>query len=102
MKKRFAKLCCFTIVLMLLASSLTAFAQPEKNVLLPSEDFSIPVGLEVNWNERHTFEEFEELIDKLAEKYPQYTEKYSIGTSYQERDLWCLEITNENKKMIKK
>lgn len=102
MKKRFTKLCCFTIVLMSLVSSLTAFAQTKKDVFLTSEDFSIPMGLEINWNERHTFEEFEELIDKLAEKYPQYSEKYSIGTSYQENDLWCLEITNENNKNDKK
>jgi len=102
MKKRFTKLCVLTLVFMLLASSLTVFAQPKINEILPSEDFSIPVGLEVNWNERHTFEDFEELIDKLAEKYPQYSEKYSIGTSYQEKDLWCLEITNENKKSDKK
>ncbi len=102
MKKRFSKLCCIIIVVMLLTSSLTAFAQSNKNVLVQSEDFNIPLGLEVNWNERHTLEQFDELIDKLVGKYPEFTEKYSIGTSYQERDLWCLEITNEKKKNEKK
>ena len=31
----------------------------------------------------------------MAETYPDITELYSIGTSWQERDLWCLEITNK-------
>ena len=31
----------------------------------------------------------------MAEQYPDITELYSIGTTWQERDLWCLEITNE-------
>lgn len=61
----------------------------------PGDPATIPDGLDIDWNHRYHFEELEGQLDKLAETYPNITKKYSIGTSWQERDLWCLEITNE-------
>ena len=55
----------------------------------------IPEGLDIDWNCRYTFAELESQLAKIAETYPDITELYSIGTSWQERDLWCMEITNK-------
>ena len=58
----------------------------------PSE---IPDGLDIDWNRRYTFAELEAQLSAMAEQYPDITDLYSIGTTWQERDLWCLEITNK-------
>lgn len=61
----------------------------------PDDPKEVPAGLEVDWNHRYTYAELEGQLKALAKKYPGISELYSIGTSWQERDLWCLEITNE-------
>lgn len=61
----------------------------------PDNPAVIPEGLNIDWNHRYTFAELEGQLAKLAETYPKFSELYSIGTSWQEGDLWCLEITNE-------
>ena len=61
----------------------------------PDAPSEIPDGLDIDWNKRCTFAELEAQLSAMAEQYPDITELYSIGTSWQERDLWCLEITNE-------
>ena len=61
----------------------------------PDAPSEIPDGLDIDWNRRYTFAELEAQLSAMAEQYPDITELYSIGTSWQERDLWCLEITNE-------
>lgn len=70
------------------AERLTLDARPDA----PSE---IPEGLDIDWNARYTFAELEAQLSQMAEQYPDITDLYSIGTTWQERDLWCLEITNE-------
>lgn len=61
----------------------------------PGTPKNVPDGLSIDWNHRYTFAELEQQLKKLAETYPKISEMYSIGTSWQERDLWCLEITNK-------
>lgn len=70
------------------AERLSLDARPDA----PSE---IPEGLDIDWNARYTFAELEAQLSQMAEQYPDITDLYSIGTTWQERDLWCLEITNE-------
>ncbi len=42
----------------------------------------------------HTFAEVETMLANIAATYPTITSLYSIGSSYQGRDIWCLEITD--------
>ena len=42
----------------------------------------------------HTFDEMEQILQDIAEDYPDITSLYSIGKSYEGRDVWCLEISD--------
>jgi hypothetical protein len=44
--------------------------------------------------EYHTLAEIETILENIADNYPDITSLYSIGTTYQGRDIWCLEITD--------
>ncbi len=43
----------------------------------------------------HSFEEMTAFLREAAEKYPDLTKLYSIGKSFEGRELWMLEITNK-------
>ena len=84
----------------LLVLGLTACGSPKQAARLsidarPDAPAEIPAALDIDWNARYTFAELEAQLAAMAEQYPDITELYSIGTTWQERDLWCLEITNE-------
>lgn len=49
----------------------------------------------IDWNTRYTFAELEAQLESIAESYPEISELYPIGRSFQERTLWCMELTNE-------
>ncbi len=49
---------------------------------------------EIDWNARYGYEELEEQLRDIAEEYPQIAQMYPIGTSFQERTLWCMELTD--------
>jgi hypothetical protein len=40
------------------------------------------------------FSEIETSLQQTADTYPEFTSLYSLGKSYQDRDIWCLEITD--------
>ena len=42
----------------------------------------------------HTFDEMEQMLCDIAEDYPDITSLNSIGKSYEGRDIWCLEISD--------
>jgi hypothetical protein len=42
----------------------------------------------------HTFPEIESILDEMANDHPDITDLYSLGTTYEGRDIWCLEITD--------
>jgi hypothetical protein len=42
----------------------------------------------------HTLAQMEQILQDIAANYPDITELYSIGTSYQDRPIWCLEISD--------
>jgi len=44
--------------------------------------------------EYHTLAEIESILENIANNYPDITSLYSIGTTYEGRDIWCLEITD--------
>ena len=42
----------------------------------------------------HTFAQIQSMLQSIASSYPDITSLYSIGTSYEGREIWCLEITD--------
>jgi len=42
----------------------------------------------------HTLAQTEQILEDIANNYPDITSLYSIGTTYEGRDIWCLEITD--------
>jgi len=49
---------------------------------------------QIDWSIRYTFNELEGQLKQMAQENPRITALYPIGASYQERAIWCLEITN--------
>lgn len=47
----------------------------------------------IDWNARYTYAELEAQLKAINAAYPQITSLYPIGRSWQERTLWCMEIT---------
>ncbi len=52
--------------------------------------------VDVSWNRFHDCAGMADLLKKLATAHPDLTRLYSIGQSYEEREIWCLEVTNRN------
>jgi len=44
--------------------------------------------------EYHTFPEIEQILQDISDDHPSITDLVSIGTSYEDRDIWCLEISD--------
>lgn len=76
MKKWIALLCAA------LMTCMPIFAQAE------------PVG-DIDWDARYRYAELEEQLEEIASAYPQIAQLYPIGSTYQERTLWCMELTNQ-------
>lgn len=70
--------------------SIVAATKPEKD--------GLPPNLDVNWDERHDIEFYGTLLNDLVDEYPKLAETYSIGRSWRERDLWCIELTSQKHK----
>jgi murein tripeptide amidase MpaA len=51
--------------------------------------------MKIDWNERHHIEFYGWLLNSLAKAYPRYAKTYSIGHSWRERQLWCIEMSSE-------
>jgi hypothetical protein len=54
-------------------------------------------AVQTYWNQRHTFEQFEMLFKYLRARFPQTVKLYSIGRTWEERNIWCLEISSNGK-----
>ena len=50
--------------------------------------------IEIDWDARYTYAELEGQLEAIAAAYPEIAQLYPIGTSFQERKLWCMELTN--------
>ncbi|HYG60770.1 MAG TPA: M14 family metallopeptidase [Symbiobacteriaceae bacterium] len=50
--------------------------------------------VQIDFARYHRYDDLVYDLRQLAEAYPELTRLYSIGQSYEGRDLWCLEITN--------
>ena len=52
-------------------------------------------GVQIDWSARYRYAELEAQLKEINETYDDITALYPIGHSWQERALWCLEITNK-------
>lgn len=53
-----------------------------------------PKDLDIDFDHYYLYDELTKTLNKLAEKYPDLANLYSIGKSPQGRDLWVMELTN--------
>ena len=108
MKKRFLALIMATLMLAMLAltgcgASTGTTSAAETSA--PTGEFEVPENLAMDWSgstdteqvKHHTYAEYQTLMEELVKTYPDYCTLYSIGHTSQERNLWCLEITNSKK-----
>lgn len=51
---------------------------------------------DLNFKERHRFAEYEKTLKALNKDFNEITELTSLGTSWRERDIWCLKITDKS------
>jgi len=47
------------------------------------------------WDRYLKYDEMTAFLEELCEKYPDLASMYSIGKTWQGRDIWCIEITNK-------
>ena len=102
MKKTITVILAFVLVLSI---STVAFAGVDNNGWFttrgdaPIPTFAAPSdpAVQAYWNQRHTYVQYEELFRYLANTYPQTVKLYSIGHTWEERTLWCLEISSDGK-----
>jgi murein tripeptide amidase MpaA len=82
-------LCVFMISIFLIPLVSTATtAQTKPNTAL------INSLMDVNWNERHHIGFYDWLLHSLAEAYPKLARTYSIGHSWREQQIWCIEMSS--------
>ncbi len=55
----------------------------------------MPEKVKIRWDVYHKYGELTKVLEELAAGYPNLAKLYSIGKTYQGRDIWCLEITNQ-------
>jgi len=61
----------------------------------PKPDPSIVNSLKnVNWDQRHHIDFYGVLLNNLSIAYPKLCKTYSIGHTWRERPLWCIEISD--------
>jgi murein tripeptide amidase MpaA len=53
-----------------------------------------PSGATIDWKHYHNHAETTALLKGFAADHPKLCKLYSIGKSFQGKDIWCLEITN--------
>lgn len=46
------------------------------------------------WDRRHSYAEIEQLSKTLADTYPDLIKRYSIGHTWRENMIWCMEMTS--------
>ncbi len=48
----------------------------------------------IDWSVRYPYAELESQLSDINQAYPEITSLYPIGHSWQERTLWCMELTD--------
>ena len=50
----------------------------------------------IDWSVRYPYAELESQLSEINQTYPEITSLYPIGHSWQERTLWCMELTDSS------
>ncbi|MBI1389637.1 MAG: peptidase M14 [bacterium] len=75
----------------------SGFTREETDGLYPALGAPAERKVDIAWNRYHDTEGLESILRSLHDAFPTLTRIYSIGKSYEGRDLWCLEVTNHSK-----
>ena len=81
------------ILLLLVGTSLSVFAQRPENVLAAAGTPPNP-KVPISWNRYHDETALGEIYQKLAKAHPDLLTVQSMGKSYQGRDIWVLTVTD--------
>ncbi|MDD5501846.1 MAG: M14 family metallopeptidase [Candidatus Thermoplasmatota archaeon] len=92
-----SNLAAAAIFMLLLVAGLAGCIQEPGLSEKSGESQDLPMVLP-DWKDDvyHNYEETKSWMFETGEKYPQMVEVFSIGTSVQDRELWCMKITDEN------
>ena len=73
----------------------------EKSTLVEDGD---EISVLPNWKDGdyHDYDKTSTLVHTFQTEYPDVVDLFSIGKSVQERDIWCIKITNENNHQAKR
>lgn len=63
-------------------------------VLLLSSVAIAEEKVSIDWSIRYSYAEHEKQLASINQAYPSITSLYPIGHSWQERALWCMELTD--------
>ena len=55
---------------------------------------SAETKIAIDWSVRYPYAELESQLSEINQTYPEITSLYPIGHSWQERTLWCMELTD--------
>jgi hypothetical protein len=77
----------------LLAAEPAANLGNSANHAFPALGSSFFRKVDVAWNQYYDTAGLSSILERLHKEFPALTKLYSLGKSYEGRDLWCLEIT---------
>ena len=49
------------------------------------------------WDSYLKYQELTDFLKECVETYPDFCDMYSIGKTWENRDIWCIELTNKKK-----
>ncbi len=90
------------VIILIISASLTIInavnSASESSPKAEATENQIPLEF-MSWNvsKKPPLEFYDELIHTLAKRYPKLVKVYSIGRSWRERDIWCIEMTSNVK-----
>ncbi len=82
---------------MLLTLVASTFAFNVKRVEADNgQNFELDSLPPIDWNQYHNYSEIVNILIALNETYPGIVDAFSIGKSWQNRDIYCVRLTNES------
>ena len=61
-----------------------------------NQNFELDSLPPIDWNQYHNYSEIVTILIALNETYPEIVDVFSIGKSWQNRDIYCVRLTNES------
>ena len=80
MKKRFSHAASFLIIILLFFSPIFSGYHPD--------------GIKIDWTHYHNYAETTAILNDFSQRHKDLCRLYSIGQSFQGKEIWCMEITD--------